>query len=121
MYKQASKIKLRIVTDRGLLSVEQLWDLTLPELDKLAISAQEAYKKSGKKSFLTKKTPKDREIKLVFDIVLDILNTKVELSQIAQKAANTRAHNQKIMGKIAEAQDKELDGKSIEELTDMLK
>ena len=121
MYKRASKIKLRFLTSRGPLTVEQLWDLPLSELDTLAISLQEGYKKSGKKSFLETKSKKDRELKLAFDIVLDVLNTKVELSTVAAKTAETKAHNQKILGKIADARDKDLAGKTVEELTVMLK
>lgn len=35
MYKQASKMKLRFATSKGNLSVEDLWDLSLPALDRL--------------------------------------------------------------------------------------
>ena len=121
MYKIASKLRLRFVSVRGALSVEQLWDIPLAELDRMAMELQEAYKKSGKKSFLVKKSKKDKELKLAFDIVLDVLNTKVEERAVLASAAETKEHNQKIMGKIAQAQDKELDGKSVDELKKMLK
>ena len=53
-FKQASKEKLRIQTNKGLLSVEQLWDLSLSDLDILAVSLENEYKESGKKSFDSK-------------------------------------------------------------------
>ena len=121
MYKKASQLKLRIATTFGSLSVEQLWDLTIPKLDAIAVRLEEAYKESGAKSFVVKKTKKDAELKLAFDVVLDILTTKVENAAIASKSADTKAHNQKILSLIADAEDEELKGKSKEELLGMLK
>lgn len=51
MFKQASKMKLRFATSKGNLSVEDLWDLSLPVLDKLAVSYDEELAKSPRKSF----------------------------------------------------------------------
>jgi hypothetical protein len=121
MYKQASKLKLRFNTTKGILSVEQLWDLSLPQLDDLAVSLESQHKNSKAKSFLATKTSKDKTIKLQFDIVLDILNTKVEEANNASKALSDKEHNQKILAQIAINNDKELEGKSNEELEKMLK
>jgi hypothetical protein len=38
MYKEAAKQKLRFATNKGNLSVEQLWDLNLTDLDSLAVA-----------------------------------------------------------------------------------
>lgn len=120
-FKQATKQKLRIQTNRGLLSVEQLWDLSLEELDSLAVSLEEAYKESGKKSFLVKKSEKDKTTKLRFDVVLDVLNTKSEEAQALTEAKEIKEHNNKIIELIAEKQDESLKGKSIKQLEAMLK
>jgi hypothetical protein len=121
MYKEAIKQKLRVQTLKGPLTVEQLWDLTLPELDTLAVSLEEAYKNSKGKSFLDKRTTKDKGLKLQFDIVLDILQTKQEEAETLRNAQNVKEHNQKILTLIAEKKEGELSGKSIEELEAMLK
>lgn len=121
MYKQASKLKLRFHTTKGMLSVEQLWDLSLTDLDSLAVSLESSYKNSKGKSFLDKKTSKNKTIKLQFDIALDILNTKVEELEAAQAEAENKAHNQKILGLIKEKQDDELKGRSIKELEKLIK
>ena len=120
-FKEAVKSKLRISTTVGLLSVEQLWDLPLAQLDKIAVDLEEQYKESGKKSFLVSKSKKDKDIKLAFDIVLEILEDKVEERDLALKASTIKEHNQKILSKIQEAKDKELDGLSAEELEKLLK
>lgn len=90
MYKEASKQKLRVQTSRGPLSVEQLWELTLSELDAVAVNLEEEYKKSGKKSYLVAKSKKDKTLKLKFDIVLDILTSKVESEEKAKTAGETK-------------------------------
>ena len=122
MYKQASKQKLRFSTTKGLLTVEQLWSLSLTDLDTLAVSLQDAYDKSkGAKSFLSTKTDEDKTVKLMFDICLDILQTKVDEKEVANKARETREHNQKILALMAEKKDEQLKGMSLGELEKQLK
>lgn len=121
MYKNASKQKLRFQTNKGLLTTEQLWDLTTGELDALAVSLEKEYKDSGKKSFLVKKSDKDKTLKLRFDIALDILTTKIEEAEALNDAKSIKEHNQKILSLIAEKQDDELKGLSVKELEKQLK
>lgn len=120
-FKLASQQKLRFQTNKGSLSTEQLWDLSLEDLDALAVSLETEHKQSGKKSFLVKTSVKDKTSKLRFDVVLDVLSTKVEEMQAATEAHEIKEHNKKIIGLIAEKQDESLKGKSIKQLEAMLK
>lgn len=120
-FKLASKQKLRFQTNRGLLSVEQLWDLSLEELDSLAVSLETEHKQSGKKSFLVKTSEKDKTAKLRFDVALDVLNAKVEEMQAATEAKEVKEHNAKIISLMSEKQDEALKGKSLKQLEAMLK
>jgi hypothetical protein len=120
-FKQASREKLRFNTTKGLLSTEQLWDLSINDLDSLAVSLEEEHKASGKKSFVVKRTTKDKTAKLRFDVVLDVLQSKVEESEAASNAAEIKAHNEKILRLIQDKKEGELEGKSIAELEKMLK
>jgi hypothetical protein len=120
-FKLASQQKLRFQTNKGLLSTEQLWDLSLDDLDALAVSLETDHKQSGKKSFLIKTTLKDKTSKLRFDVALDVLNTKVEEMQAATEAAEIKEHNKKIISLISEKQDESLKGKSIKQLEGMLR
>lgn len=119
-FKLASQQKLRFQTNKGLLSVEQLWDLSLEDLDALAVSLETEHKESGKKSFLVKTSAKDKTAKLRFDVVLDVLNTKVEAEQAALAERERKANNEKIIGIIADKQDESLKGKTIKQLEAML-
>ena len=120
-FKLACQQKLRFQTSKGLLSTEQLWDLSLEDLDVLAVSLDSEHKESGKKSFLNKTSVKDKTAKLKFDVVLDVLHTKDEEIQNAQAASKDKEHNKKIIALIAEKQDESLKGKSIKQLEEMLK
>jgi hypothetical protein len=119
-YKEVIRKKTRFTTAKGQLSVEQLWDLSINDLDALAVSLDDSYEKSKGKSFVQKRTVKDKELKLQLDVVLDILNTKVEESELAKLKAERKEHNQKILKLIEDKKDKALEGKSIKELTAML-
>jgi endonuclease IV len=120
-YKSAAQQKLRYQTTKGLLNTEQLWDLSLNELDSLAVALETEHQQSGKKSFLAKTSAKDKTAKLKFDIVLDVLNTKSEEAQALKDAAEIKAHNSKIINLISEKQDESLRGKSVKQLEAMLK
>lgn len=120
-FKLASREGLRFQTSKGLLNVEQLWTLKLPELNDLAVTLQEEYEKSGKKTFLEKKTPKDRTTKLKFEVVYDILMTLKEESDLALVKRENKESNEKIIAMIAEKQDESLKGLSIKELEKLLK
>lgn len=119
-YKEASKLQLRFRTTVGDLTVEQLWDLPLAALDNLAVDLQEQHKNSGKKSFLVTRSRKDKVAKLRFDIMLDVLQTKVEENEVARNAADKKAHNQKILSLIKDKEDETLKGKSVKQLEKML-
>ena len=107
MYKQASKIGLRFNSPKGILSVEQLWGLKPNELDSMAVSLEEELVKTGKKSFMTTKSSEDKTLKLKFDIVLDVLTTKLEDAEAASTAADIRRHNARLDNLISEKEEEE--------------
>jgi len=119
-YKEASRLKLRFNTTKGSLTTEHLWDLSITELDTLAVALEAEYKESGKKSFVVKKSSKDKVTKLKFDIVLDILTTKVEEAEEAGKAKEDKERREKILSIIARKKEASLEEMDISELEKML-
>lgn len=98
MYKQVSKMKLRFATSKGNLSVEDLWDLSLPALDRPAVSYDEELAKSPRKSFITNDTPSNSELELKFNIVKDVITDMLK-DKVAREAAKDKARLTELLAK----------------------
>lgn len=127
MYKIASRKKLRIQTNRGMLSVEQLWDLSKEDIGELAksirkrINDQKGVTGDSELDFLKPSAQTEETIdELTFRILKDIYTTKQAEEDKAHRRAAARENNRKILELIAKKQDQELENKSIEELEKML-
>ena len=122
MYKEASKLSLRFTTPKGVLSVEQLWSLNQTDLSNTIKAVKKVLKTTDddELSFLESNKVVDKENQLRFDILKDVYLTKKAEAEAIRNAAEIKAHNQKILTLIAQKQDEELGGKSVEELKAML-
>lgn len=127
MYKIASRKKLRIQTNRGMLSVEQLWDLSKEDIGELAksirkrINDQKGVTGDSELDFLKPSAQTEETIdELTFRILKDIYQTKQAEEDKAHRRVAARENNRKILELIAKKQDQELENKSIEELEKML-
>lgn len=114
MFEKASRIKLRYSTNRGVLSVEDLWDLSLEQLDPIAINLNKRLKESQTESFIKTRTKDTIELK--FNIVKHIIDVKLQEQEERIVAAEKKAKRQKILDLMAKKQDAELESKSYEEL-----
>lgn len=120
MYKKASKLKLRFSTNKGNLSTEDLWDLSLEQLDAIAVKLDEQIEKSPRKSFIKTVSKGNEILELKFAIVKDIIDTKMAEQAARENQQAKSAQRQKLLELIAEKEDFELKGKSAEELRKML-
>lgn len=127
MYKKASQLKLRVATNRGNLSVEQLWDLSKDEIGELAIAIRKRIADTrgtagdSELDFLKPTEQKEETTEeLTFRILKDIYQTKQAEEDKAHRAAEKRLKNRRILELIAKKQDEALENKSIEELEAML-
>lgn len=123
IFGQATREKLRFNTNKGLLSVEQLWDLKLTPLATIVRNLKKQLNKDNddELSFLDDTaTPVDTTMQLRFDIAKAIYLVKKEEKDLEKNAAAKKAHNEKILSLIAKKQDEDLEEKSVEELKEML-
>lgn len=116
MFKQATKLKLRFATNKGYLSVEDLWDLSLPSLDKIAVALDEELAKSPRKSFITDNTPKNDELELKFNIVKEIIATKMKEKSDKEIAKDKAAEKARLTELLAKKRSEKLESLSEEEL-----
>lgn len=123
MYKKASQLKFRFETAKGLLSVEQLWDLNLADLSDAIKKVKSVLKKDDddELSFLEDGKKIDSENELRFEIMKDVYLTRKKQQEDALSELEKKNHNQKILELISDKKNEELRGKSVEELQAMLK
>ena len=124
MFEKASRLKLRFTTSKGDVTVEDLWDMKLTrrngfDLDSVAKSLNTAVKESGEESFVLKRNTKNAILDLKFEIVKHIIKVKMDEAEVAEKSAENKSKKETILGIIANKQNEELQGKSVEELTKM--
>ncbi|WDS51122.1 hypothetical protein SeF3a_039 [Salmonella phage SeF3a] len=123
MFDQATRLKLRFNSNKGLLSVEQVWDLNLNALNELAkdLSRQVKEAASDEEDFIGVKSAVDSQLQLRFDIVNAIIGVKLKERDESATAAERKANNQAIMELIQRKKQQELEGLSVEELEKLLK
>jgi len=120
IFEQASKLKLRFFTTKGLLSTEQLWDISIKELDILAVSLEKQLETTETKTFLVEKTQENKTLKLMFDLALYILKSKVAEQELLKNLKEKKAKQEKIMSLIEDKQEDALKNLPIEELEKLL-
>lgn len=125
MFEQAARLKLRFMTPKGNLGVEDLWDLPLTSKRGVSLEelAQDLYKRTEelpKVSFVSKVEPKDKEMELRFNIVKHIITKRLEENAGKVNDAQKKAHNQHILSLIEQKKNADLETKSVEELQAML-
>jgi hypothetical protein len=116
MFEKASRMKLRFNTQRGVLSVEDLWDLPLIQLDNIAIALNKKLQESKTESFIKTRTKDITELELKFNIAKHIIDVKLQEQEDRLLESEKKAKRQKILDLMAKKQDAELEGKSLEEL-----
>lgn len=111
-FELATRQKVRFSTTRGNVGTEDLWDLSLEDLD---VVAQGLYEQAGstKKSFIKKKDTTNRTAALKLDVVVFIINTKMEEEEKRRTAVERKAKRTQLMELIAKKQDDALSRKSI--------
>ena len=119
IFEAATRKKFRFEY-KGSLSVEDLWDLDLRQLDEIYKGLNSQKKQQSEDSLLETKTVEDTVLEMKIDIIKYIVETKQEENNKLQLAAERKEKKEKIMAIIARKQDSELEEKSIEELNETL-
>jgi len=119
LFKIASRKKYRF-NYKGVISVEDLWDLSVEELDSIYKKLKAQQKNNNEESLLQSVTKEDKELANKIDIIKTIVVDKLAAKERALKAAEKKAQNQRILEILADKKDAALKEKSIEELQAMI-
>ena len=119
MFEIAVRNKFRFPF-RGTISTEDLWDLSVQQLDEIFKTLKSQEKKAQEESLLNVRTPEDTVLETKIEIIQYIVGVKLEEANQAQRTKETRDKREKILAVLAEKQDADLRNKSPEELQAML-
>lgn len=119
MFETAARCKFRFPF-RGMVSVEDLWDLSVENLDSIFKTLNYQVKQANEESLLVTKTTEDETLGTMIEIVKYIAKVKLEEEAVRLRARERREAKQRIMEIVASKQDADLRNKSIEELQEMI-
>ena len=124
-FEKASRLKLRFNSARGMLNVEDLWDLPLTSaksanLDDIARDLHKRLQEGSAISFVNKASAANEELQLAFDIVKHVIEVRLAENQAAALARENAAKKQRILEILNQRQDDALRNASEEELRKML-
>lgn len=107
IFEQAVKQKLRFASDRGMLMVEQLYDLSLAVLDKVARSVNAELKSLTEESFVDlRPNPRKTELELQLEILKHVIKDKIEEKDEAEKRVE-RANKRRVLLQALESKENE--------------
>lgn len=119
LFETAIRTKARF-NFKGMISVEDLWDLNVRELDSIFKTLNSQLKQVKEESLLEVKTSQDKELDIKIEIVKYIVGVKLEEENSRLKAKENKEKKQKIMELMARKQEEGLQNMSMEDLQKML-
>ena len=119
MFEIAVKNKFRFQFN-GMINSEDLFDLSVRDLDSIFKKLNSELKKVKEESLLEVKTQQDQELEIKIEIVKYIFNIKREEEQKRVKAKELKEKKQRLMEILKGKEEQDLLGKSTEEIQRMI-
>lgn len=119
LFEYAARKKLRFPY-KGLITVEDLWDLPVDALDGIYKTLNSQVKQTQEESLLKRKTAEDVVLSAKVDLIRYIVAVKLAEAEERQQAVLKKQKKDKLLAILAEKQDQSLMNKSEKELQKML-
>ena len=120
MFEKAVRAKLRFKF-KGFVSVEDLWDLSIEELDSIFKILNSRLQETQQESLLSVKNSKNEVLELKIEVIKHIFSVKRQENIAKEEAVLNAGKKKKLLDIIADKQDTELKEKSVKELKKMVK
>lgn len=118
LFEIASREKYRFPY-KGLISVEDLWDLTMPQLDGVYKTLSKEVKAQGEDSLMAEATT-DKKLTNMIEIVKHIFSVKQEEAYARKTAAENKKKRERIAEVLAQKEDEALHNMSADELKKLM-
>lgn len=120
MIEKGLRNKLRFDSAKGLLTIEDLYDLPLLNgvvcLNNIANSIYKELQQEGKMNFVTEKSVDNELLELKFDIVKHVIEVKKSELSVAKEEASKHQKRQELLAALADIQKDEIKSKSKEDI-----
>ncbi len=116
IFEKASREQLRYKVSNGTITTEDLWDVSLEFLDKLAKSLNKEIKEAEEESFIKAKTTANKTLDLKFEVVKHIITIKLEEQEAKKARAEKAAKKAQLLELIGRKEVASLENKTIDEL-----
>lgn len=121
LFKIATRRKMRFPSTRGMLTAEQLYDLTLADLDATARDINTELKSLTEDSFVEiKPDPRKGLLTDALDLVKEVIADKLADKDRAEKRAKKAALRRTLTDALARKQDEALSSASVEDIKKQL-
>ena len=118
LFEIASREKYRFPY-KGLISVEDLWDLTMPQLDSVYKALSKEVKTQGEDSLMIEVTT-DKKLTNMIEIVKYIFSVKQQEADARKTAAENKRKRERIAEVLAQKEDEALHNMSADELKKLM-
>lgn len=116
IFERASRNKTRFASRKGNMTTEDLWSLSLQDLDTIAKATNKQLKAESEESFIEQKTTTASGLELQLDILKHVIKSKLSDKEAALKRAETLSRKEVLEDALAQKKVEEIKGKSVEEL-----
>ncbi len=127
MYKFVAQNGIRFASSRGLITVEQLFQMPLKsangfDLDSVARAINKELKGMQEESFVddVSSNPRKKELEISLEVVKDVIKTKQSENEAKLNRLKKTAERKKILDALAAKRDQALTASSIEDLEKQL-
>lgn len=120
LFIAASRKGYQFTTTKGVIDINDLWQLNLESLDRIAVGLDEAITKAGTKSFIAKRSTSNKELDDKLEIVKYIIQVKQEEADASRTRLEKAAKRARLEEILAQKEDESLKGKSVEEIKKLI-
>ncbi len=116
LFELASRKQFRYKLTNGTINTEDLWELSLESLDKLAKGLNKEIKESSEESFIKTRTNTNKVLEAKFELVKYVISVKLKEAEDKELKAEKEAKKAKLLELIGRKEIQALESKSVEEL-----
>lgn len=113
MFEKGTRLKLRFAVSNGMISIEDLWDLSLSSLNELAKKLNREIQALEEEDFISTRRKSNSKLQLKFDIVRHIIDIKLAERDAAALKTKNAARIAQLKDILADKEDAKMKRRSM--------